>query len=158
MIKILRTDANNKDFHQLVQSLDQYLAITDGEDHAFYDQYNKLDDIKHIIIYYENNIALGCGAFKEHDQETVEIKRMFTTEKARGKGVASKILEHLESWSSELSYKRCILETGIRQYEAVRFYKKLGYQLIQNYGQYVGVKDSLCFEKWINLEFEISLK
>ena len=52
-------------------------------------------------------------------------------------------------WASELKYKACVLETGIRQKEAVAFYKKNGYQIIPNYGQYADMDNSLCFKKLI---------
>jgi GNAT superfamily N-acetyltransferase len=72
---------------------------------------------------------------------------MYVSPQNRKKGIASMILSELEKWASELSASKCILETGKRQYEAVGLYKKSGYQLIPNYGQYAGVENSLCFEK-----------
>lgn len=147
MIKLIRTDAANKDLVTLVRHLDAYLAVTDGEEHSFYDQYNKLDAIKFVVLAYENEKPLGCGAIKEFDPDTMEVKRMYVSPESRGKGIASKILSELEKWASELSYARCILETGNKQHEAIALYKKNGYQLIPNYGQYAGVENSLCFEK-----------
>jgi GNAT superfamily N-acetyltransferase len=146
-MKLIRTNSENKDFITLVKQLDAYLAVTDGEDHSFYNQFNKLDSIKYVIIAYENEIPLGCGAIKEFNNHTVEIKRMYTSPQSRGKGIASLLLLELEQWAAELSYSKCILETGIRQVEAIGLYKKNGYMLIPNYGQYNGVKDSRCFEK-----------
>jgi putative acetyltransferase len=150
VISLKRTDSKNKDFIELVKQLDAFLAITDGDDHAFYDQYNKLDSIKYVIVAYIYDIPVACGAIKQFDATTMEIKRMFTSKRSRGKGIASKVLKELENWASELSFKRCILETGIRQIEAVQLYKKNDYKLIDNYGQYAGVKESLCFEKKLN--------
>ncbi|WP_075343352.1 GNAT family N-acetyltransferase [Tenacibaculum agarivorans] len=147
MITIVRTDAKNAHFIQLVKELDAFLAITDGDDHDFYNQYNKLDHIKYVIIGYIDEVPVACGAIKQFDAKTMEIKRMFTSEKSRGKGMASKILAELEKWAIELSFERCILETGIRQVEAVHLYKKNKYSLMENYGQYAGIKESLCFEK-----------
>jgi GNAT superfamily N-acetyltransferase len=72
---------------------------------------------------------------------------MFVSPGSRNKGIASKILSELENWASELSYTKCVLETGKRQPEAVGLYKKNGYKLIPNYGQYTGVENSVCFEK-----------
>lgn len=91
--------------------------------------------------------AVGCGAFKEFNDETVEIKRMFVPDEQRGKGIASKVLKELEAWALELGYTTCILETGKRQPEAIALYKKNGYELIPNYGQYAGVENSVCFQK-----------
>lgn len=143
----LRTDSQNQDFINLVKKLDAGLAITDGEDHAFYNQFNKIDKIKYVILVYENGRAVGCGAIKEYNSGTMEIKRMFVDVESRGKGIASSILSELEIWAKELFYKKCILETGIRQTEAIGLYQKKGFSLIPNYGQYEGVAASLCFEK-----------
>ncbi len=67
-IEIIRTNASHKDFVALVKELDKGLAVTDGEDHGFYNQYNKLDSIKHVIIAYENDVPIGCGAIKAFDE------------------------------------------------------------------------------------------
>lgn len=147
MITIIRTDANNIDFINLVKKLDADLAARDGDDHSFYKQFNKIDTIPHAIVAYLDNLPIGCGAIKQFDTDKMEVKRMFTDPAYRGKGVARLILKELEKWTKALSYKKCILETGKRQPEAIALYKKSGYHLIQNYGQYKEVDNSLCFEK-----------
>lgn len=149
MIKIIRTDSDNQDFVQLVKHLDADLAQRDGNEHSFYAQYNKIDKIKHVVLAYENDVPVACGAIKEYEPGTMEVKRMYTLPDRRGKGVASQVLRELESWASELSYRKCILETGKKQPEAIRLYQKNGYQSIPNYGQYSGIENSLCFEKEI---------
>lgn len=147
MLTIVRTNSQNADFIGLVKYLDAGLAVTDGEDHAFYNQFNKIDNIKYVTVAYENDLAVGCGAIKGFSEGTMEVKRMFVSGSHRGKGIAGRILAELETWTAELGYSRCILETGIRQVEAVALYKKSGYSIIPNYGQYIGVENSLCFEK-----------
>jgi|SRR6476646_4556122 Acetyltransferases len=147
MLTIIRTNSNDQDFINLVKQLDAYLAVKDGRDHAFYDQYNKLDKIKHVVVAYDNNQPVGCGAIKEYDSNTMEVKRMFTLPECRGKGIATKLLNELEKWTIELGYEKCILETGKRQPEAIALYKKNGYKSIPNYGQYTGMDNSVCFEK-----------
>ena len=149
MIRLIRTDSQNPDFIALVKKLDAGLAITDGADHDFYNQFNKIDKIKYVVLVYENGESVACGAIKEFDSDTMEIKRMFVDQESRGKGIASSILSELEIWAKEFSYKRCILETGIRQTEAIGLYKKSGFSLIPNYGQYEGIEESLCFGKSI---------
>ena len=149
MLKLIRTNSNNIDFIQLVNQLDKELTIRDGDEHDFYDQFNKIDSIKYVVVAYENEKPVSCGAIKEFDALTMEVKRMFTHEAARGKGIASKVLNELEKWAAELGYQKCILETGVRQPEAIRLYTKNGYQLIENYGQYKDVENSRCFEKII---------
>jgi len=147
MIRIIRTDSDNLDFIELVKHLDAYLAEKDGDDHSFYAQFNKIDKIRHVVVAYDNDEPVACGAIKQHTSTTVEIKRMYTSPESRGKGIATKVLTELEVWATELCYKKCILETGKRQPEAIRLYKKNGYKLIPNYGQYAEVDNSVCFEK-----------
>ena len=83
------------------------------------------------------------------DDKTVEIKRMFVKEEYRGTKTASSILKSLENWASEKGFTKCVLETGNRQVEAIKFYKKAGYKSIPNYGQYTHMEDSNCFEKLV---------
>ncbi len=147
MIKIVRTDSKNKDFIALVDHLNDYLKIVDGEDHDFYHQYNGIEILKHVVVAYKNQMPVGCGAFKKYNENSVEIKRMFTKVDARGEGIAGKILTELEKWAKEEGYSACVLETGKRQIEAVSFYKKMKYIIIPNYGQYKDIENSLCFNK-----------
>ena len=149
MIRIIRTNSDDQDFIQLVKHLDADLAERDGKDHSFYAQFNKIDKIKYVVIAYENDQPVGCGAIKEYTLDTMEVKRMYTSPESRGKGIASKVLGELEAWASELSYEKCILETGKKQPEAIGLYKKNGYKIIPNYGQYAEIENSLCFEKQI---------
>lgn len=149
MIKLIRTTADNVEFLELIKFLDADLAITDGDEHAFYDQFNKLDTIKYVLLAYENETAVGCGAIKAYDTDTMEIKRMYVAPGFRGKGIASKVLVELEKWTAELGYEKCILETGTRQQSAIRLYEKSGYQRIPNYGQYAQASNSYCFEKML---------
>ncbi|CAN5367902.1 hypothetical protein BH23BAC2_BH23BAC2_21370 [soil metagenome] len=147
MITLLRTTPGNAGYKEMVAKLDAELKITDGEDHAFYDQFNKSDQIKHAIVLFEGEMPIGCGALKEFHKEVMEIKRMFILKEKRGKGYASQILNELEVWAKELGFKTCILETGINQPEAIALYKKRGYHFIPNYGQYAGIEKSFCFKK-----------
>lgn len=149
MIQIKRTDSNNPHFQLLVRELDLELKVRDGDDHAFYAQYNKSDSIKFVVVAYENSVPVGCGALKEYDSDTMEVKRMYVPLEYRGKGIASFVLKDLEKWAAELGYKKCILETGENQPEAIKLYSKNNYIRIPNYGQYVGVDASKCFEKYL---------
>lgn len=147
MIMLKRTDSTNLDFIELVTLLDADLKIRDGEDHDFYHQFNAIVNIKHCIVLYDEKTAVGCGAIKPYDGKSMEVKRMFVLPNYRGKGYAVKILSGLEVWAKELNFTRCILETGLKQPEAISLYEKSGFKVIPNYGQYEGVENSVCFEK-----------
>jgi len=142
-----RTNSQHPGFIHLVRELDAYLAEVDGDEHAFYDQFNSINNLNHVVIAFQGDDAIGCGAIKEYDLQTVEIKRMYTSPDSRGKGIASLVLRELEKWAAELKYAQCILETGKKQVEAIRLYQKCGYQPIKNYGQYANVENSVCFKK-----------
>lgn len=147
MLNLERTNSSHPDFIALIRDLDAYLSITDGDDHAFYDQFNKVDKINHVVVAYENEIPIGCGAIKEFSADSMEVKRMYTSPNGRKKGIATTIIKELEGWAKELGYTKCVLETGKRQHDAIALYQKVGYQIIPNYGQYIGIANSICFEK-----------
>jgi putative acetyltransferase len=144
---ILRTDSYHIDFINLVKKLDAELAEIDGDDNVFYAKLNTIDKIKHAIVLYENGQPIGCGAIREFDSTATEVKRMYTLPAFRGKGNATKVLSELEKWATELGYEKCILETGKRQPDAITLYLKMGYSITPNYGKYVGIENSVCFEK-----------
>jgi GNAT superfamily N-acetyltransferase len=147
MLELVRTNSDDSDFIGLVRLLDADLEQRDGNDHSFYAQFNKIDKIKYVVLAFENGKAVACGTIKQFSSGTMEIKRMYTLPEHRGNGIASSILNELEKWAAELSCNKCILETGSRQPEAILLYQNNGYNRIENYGQYQGIENSVCFEK-----------
>jgi len=156
MIRTIRTNSENPDFIELVKYLDADLAIRDGNEHSFYAQFNKIDKIKFVVVAYDDDQPVGCGAIKEYAPHKMEIKRMFTSPGYRGKGIATIVLTELENWAAEMSFEKCILETGKKQPEAIALYTKSGYHSIPNYGQYAGVENSVCFVKYMNVHLKNS--
>lgn len=147
MTNLIRTNSDHPDFVSLVRLLDADLAKRDGAEHTFYAQFNTIAKLKHVVVVYDNAIAVGCGAIKEQAPDAMEVKRMYVLPESRKSGIATQILRELEQWALELGYPMCVLETGKRQPEAIELYKKNGYQVIPNYGQYIGIENSVCFEK-----------
>ncbi len=150
MITTKRTDSSDNDFGELVKALDKDLAIRDGADHSFYAQFNKIDLIKHAVVAYDGTQPVGCGAVKPFSEDTMEVKRMYVPSNRRGQGIASIVLKELEIWCLEMDYMKCVLETGKKQPEAIELYKKNGYRIIPNFGQYKNVENSVCFEKLLS--------
>ena len=145
-----RTDSDNPNFQKLVTMLDADLSVRDGDEHAFYTQFNKITAIRNAIVCYVDDVAIGCGAFKKYDDDKAEIKRMFVLPEYRGHGIGLHILKELELWAAEIGYTGCILETGKNQPEAIHLYKeKAGYSIIPNYGQYQHIENSVCMIKTV---------
>lgn len=150
MVRIIRTDPTHPDFVALVSKLDEYLAVLDGEEHEFYHKLNTIGNLKYVVMAYEGEVAVGCGAIKEFGDDAMEVKRMYVEPSRRGAGIGGQLLAELEKWAKELDRQKCVLETGKRQPEAIRLYEKCGYRRIPNYGQYIGMENSVCFEKGLN--------
>ena len=147
MILINRTTSENKDFRELITLLDGDLNYRYGTEQAVYDQYNIIEAIDTVVVAYLNNIPAGCGCFKIYDSDTIEIKRMFVKSEIRGKGISKLILKELENWGIEKGFSNAILETGIKQMEAIGLYVHSGYHKIENFGPYAGMPDSICMKK-----------
>jgi putative acetyltransferase len=144
-----RTSSGDQDFRLMVDQLDDYLADVDGEEHSYYAQFNGLDAIDNVVVAYEDDEPVGCGAFKRYKNEIAEIKRMFVRPEFRGRRIGHAVLTELESWAQEQGFTSCILETGHKQEAAVRLYQNCGYMLVPNYDQYAGIDNSICMEKKI---------
>ena len=147
MIIPKRTTSTDKNFQNLVKELDTELKILDGEDHSFYDQFNKIDSLKYVVVAYEQDNPVGCGAIKEFAQDTMEVKRMYVPLNKRGLGIATIILTELENRAREVNFKKCILETGKKQPAAIRLYQKNDYTIIPNFSPYEADDNSVCFAK-----------
>ncbi|MDP3643154.1 MAG: GNAT family N-acetyltransferase [Bacteroidota bacterium] len=145
--EFIRTTSEHPDFRKMVNALDEDLYQRNGDSQKQYEQYNQVDKIKHAIVIYSERKPVGCGCFKRYENETVEMKRMFVLSEMRGKHLAARMLQELEKWAVEEGYSKAVLETGVRQVEAIRLYTLAGYSLTGNYGQYIGMEDSICYRK-----------
>ncbi|MEP6683276.1 MAG: GNAT family N-acetyltransferase [Parafilimonas sp.] len=148
-LKVVRTSAEHPDFIYLVSLLDHELWVELQEDQATYDQYNKVPDIKTAIIIYDEEKPIAIGCFKQHDDITVEIKRMFVDKSYRGKGLSKMVLNELEKWAIEEGFQYSILETSVHFTVAKNLYTQAGYFVIDNYDQYAGLEESVCMKKKI---------
>lgn len=93
----------------------------------------------------------GCGGIRPYPYESqthiAEIKRMYTRPGHRGKCIAHQVLQGLEDFARAEGYTLIRLETGVRQPEAIRLYKRMGYIKIPPYAHYVHDPESVCMEK-----------
>ncbi|HLG39057.1 MAG TPA: nitrate reductase associated protein, partial [Chitinophagaceae bacterium] len=146
-LKIKRTSSADPDFQLLISHLDHELWNELKEDQATYDQYNKVPDLQTALVLYINKKPAASGCFKKYDTDTVEIKRMFVEQGYRGRGLSKHVLDELEKWAVEMGYEYAVLETSIHFNTAKGLYTNAGYVIIANYGQYAGLKDSVCMKK-----------
>jgi putative acetyltransferase len=150
MPTLVRTTSEDPNFIALVDELNAWLRIADGDKHEYYNQFNHIEGIPFVLVAYEEDRAVACGAMKPYNETTVEIKRMFTKPEVQGKGLGTTILKSLEEWARELGYHALLLETGKSFSAALHLYKKYGFEQIPNYDQYADIKDSICFQKAVD--------
>ncbi|AEW86854.1 N-acetyltransferase [Flavobacterium columnare] len=145
-MRLLRSNSDHPDFKYLTKLFDEYLVDIDGEQKDFFTHFNN-KYLENVLIVYEDDQVVGCGGYKEHTPNTVEIKRMFVHPEHRKKGIANLILNTIEDWAKQKGYQNFILETSPKLTNAISLYEKKGYKLIPNYDQYIGVENSICMKK-----------
>jgi GNAT superfamily N-acetyltransferase len=104
-----------------------------------------------FMIGYLDGAAVATGGLRRHTDRTdaveVEIKRMYVVPEARGRGLARMMLAALEQRAAALGATRLLLETGLRQPEAIRLYESSDYERIDGFGHYRCAPESLSFAK-----------
>lgn len=100
-----------------------------------------------FLVACDGARPIGCGAVRKLDPATAEIKRMFVVPERRGQGVGGLILEALEAEARALGVTRLVLETGIRQPDAIALYGRRGFTRIPPFGEYVDSALSVCMGK-----------
>lgn len=150
-MEFIYTDGCDRDFIKLCHLLDAYLNnIVGGEEkRTKYLQYNTLEEIHDVVLAYEDKNPIGCASFKFYHKGIAEVKRVFIKKEYRGKGVSKHIMTLLEKRAKEEGFHKLVLETGAPLVEALGLYYKMGYKVIENYGQYKDMEESICMQKYI---------
>jgi putative acetyltransferase len=129
----------------------------DGANHFRLDEDEVAPGRGVFLVAYDGEAAIGCGAFRVVDADvaaaafggakTAEIKRMYMSPAARGRGAGRAMLEALEAAAQDVGVTHLVLETGERQHEAVGLYARAGFARIERFGDYVSSPLSLCMGK-----------
>jgi putative acetyltransferase len=100
-----------------------------------------------FLIASRSSMPIGCGAVRLIDERQAEIKRMYVRPEERKRGVGRVLLAALEAEARRLGLSRLVLETGVRQLEAIALYERAGFSRIAPFGEYVGSPLSVCMAK-----------
>lgn len=148
---IVHTDGENADFIELCILLDANLDKIVGRkfQREKYHQYNVLHDIHDVVIIYIEENPVACGSFKKYDTDIAEIKRVFVKKEFRGQGLSKILMRELEQKARNAGYKKLYLETGELLAASMHLYSSIGFTIIDNYGPYKDMKESICMEKKI---------
>ena len=100
-----------------------------------------------FLLLMRDGVAIGGGAFKRYDEQTAELKRVWTRKDLRRQGLARKVLEELEAQVVRQGYTKVYLTTGFRQPEAAGLYLTSGYTALFDTTVDPEVHGKLPFEK-----------
>jgi len=148
-ISIKIVNPNNEKVLAITEELSENLYLRFGSDgkNSFQDWENENSNFVFVIAEINNEIV-GCGAIRPIDQNIGEVKRMYA--KYPGKKIGQTILVFLENEAVNLGYTNLVLETRVKNANAVHFYQKQGYKVIPNYGKYIDRPEAICLEKSLN--------
>lgn len=148
-IEVVKTTSENPDFIFLIETFDTFLWERYPELKKDYWGNNLIEFNPNVIIVYLEEKPVGCGCFKKYNDKIAELKRMFVSPEARGVGLAQLIIKELEKAAKNQGFETLILETLYKQIEAIGLYQKVGFEIVENYEPYIGLKNSVCMSKTI---------
>jgi len=149
-ISIQRESLSSASAVKLIQSLNAELSRTYPEDGATHFRLES-EEVEAgqgaFLVAYDGAEPVACGAVRRIDPGTAEIKRMYVRPGFRGLGLGRKMLEALEAEARRLAVTRIVLETGVRQIEALGLYSQTGFARIPAFGEYLNSPLSICMGK-----------
>ena len=129
----------------------EYLERYGGADEAPVDPAEFAPPDGVFVVGFADGEPVASGGFRRHSEQVAEIKRMYVVEDRRGVGYARRLLAELEARAAAVGYRRIVLETGLRQPEAIALYESSGYQPVEGFGFYADQALSRSFAKDITL-------
>jgi len=149
-VRVHRVDILSPPARALIEALNAELSSLypeEGANHFRLDPGEVADGRGAFLIASSSGKPVGCGAVRHIEARTGEIKRMYVSPEARGRGIGRAVLEALEAEARALGIARLVLETGTRQGEAMALYQRAGFSRIALFGEYVGSPLSVCMAK-----------
>ncbi len=147
MTRFRRVPLDQPDAQRLIRALNAELEERypeDGANHFRLEPDEVSGDRGAFLVGYRGNVPIACGAIRRLDAGAAEIKRMYVEPSARGSGIGRETLAALVSRARQLGVKRVLLETGERQFEALKLYESAGFVRIPRFGEYEGSPLSVC--------------
>ena len=154
-LRIERVEFGHADAMRLIADVQaEYVDRYGGEDETPLDPIEFDPPRGSFFVAYLRDVPVATGAWRRRDDVpvfgttvTAEIKRMYVVSGLRGRGLARAVLAHLESTAAEAGAAAIVLETGIRQPEAIGLYESSGYTPVPAFGHYRDSPLCRCFAK-----------
>lgn len=135
-----------QDAHALVEALDADLSVRyDGEGSSPVEGADFLPPYGIFLVASVDGGDVACGGLRLLKDGVGEVKRMYTSPSARGRGVARALLRALVEHARAVGLDEVWLETGTMQPEAIALYESEGFSPIAPYGYYKNEPLSRCY-------------
>lgn len=154
-VRLERVAITHPDAARLVEAVQQeYVERYGGRDDSPIDPTEFEGDRGRFVVAYDGDEPVATGAWRRRavppgapGTAAVELKRMYVVPEARHRGLARLVLAHLEDEARAAGADVVVLETGLRQPEAMALYLSCGYRLIPGFGHYADAPLSRCFAR-----------
>lgn len=147
--KLERVEWADDDVQRLVSQQQAELAERYGDEDV--DDGVANGELQAAVLVREDVEVVAVGALRDpapaFGEGTGELKRMYVLPSHRRRGLSRLVLRELEAIAVERGLSRLVLETGVKQPEAIGLYVSEGYRPIDNYPPYEDEDDSRCFAK-----------
>lgn len=157
--RVRRLPITHPDSATLVEAVQQeYVARYGGRDESPIDPTYFEEPLGAFFVGYLEETPVVTGAWRRRTDVvvdslvgttslTAEVKRMYVAPAARSLGLARAMLAYLEETARRAGVEAMVLETGIRQPEAIRLYETSGYHRVPGFGFYRDAPLSRCYAK-----------
>jgi GNAT superfamily N-acetyltransferase len=147
-LRLDRVRYDSDDAERLIAELqDEYVERYGGPDATPVDPEEFEPPEGAFFVARRDHDVVGCAGMRRHSGTDVEVKRMYIRRPFRGRGWSRTLLTMLEDEARHLGFSRMLMETGVKQPEAMALYESSGYDPIAGFGHYRDAPENRCYAK-----------
>lgn len=136
-MNIVPTNISDAAILNLFSVHDDFMQDFLGKDKACYTRYSPAESIEKVWLAFEDNMPIGCVAYRTKSDDTGEVKRLFIKSKYRGNGISKVLLSEVKSYAKAQGCVKLFLDTRITLEPAVSLYRSFGFEITFQQGLYI---------------------
>ena len=136
-MNIIPTNVSDAAVLALFSEHDDFMQEFLGDDKACYTRYSPDENIERGWVAYEENVPIGCVAYRPRSDGAGEVKRLFVKKEYRGRGISKALLSEVKSHAKAVGCKKLFLDTRITLEPAVSLYRSFGFEITFQQGLYI---------------------
>lgn len=142
-MNIIPAKTTNESVLHLFSEHDDYMIDFLGDDKKYYTRYSESENIEAVWVVVEDDISVGCIAFRKREEGVGEVKRLFLEERYRGRGIAKELLKTVENYARKQGCHKLFLDTRITLEPAVSLYRAFGFEVVCQQGLYIQMEKEI---------------